>query len=426
MIESFRPGVVDRLGIGYEATSARNPRIVYCSTSGYGQTGPRSQWAGHDLNYLGVGGFLALQRARRRRRAAGARRHRSPTARAAGMHAVMAILAALVRRATTGEGAYLDVVGRRRRARAHGARGRRVPRDRRGARAPARPPHRPLRLLRHLPDARRQVARGRRHRAALLGQPLRARSASSSGRAHQDDDAVQDEIRADFARVFLTRDRDEWVARAGAGRHVRGAGADRPRGRRRRAVRRPRRRSSTRTTPSTATSARSGRCSRGWRRRPSPYEARDATVTDTDALLARRRAVRRRDRQAARRGSRRMSDRRRSTCRPTSQALIGEVQYEEAGEFPVERGYIWTSARRSRTATRSSGTTPSPTRSPAGRSRRRRCCRCGSARTTGRPGARREAAAADPLRPEGALRAARGGHDRQHASSSTSRSGPAT
>ena len=64
VIESFRPGVVDRLGIGYDATSARNPRLVYCSTSGYGQNGPQSQWAGHDLNYLAVGGFLALHRTR--------------------------------------------------------------------------------------------------------------------------------------------------------------------------------------------------------------------------------------------------------------------------------------------------------------------------------------------------------------------------
>ncbi|MBK5289347.1 MAG: CoA transferase, partial [Acidimicrobiia bacterium] len=58
VIESFRPGVVDRLGIGAEAVHAVNAGAIYCSTSGYGQTGPRSQWAGHDLNYLAVGGYL--------------------------------------------------------------------------------------------------------------------------------------------------------------------------------------------------------------------------------------------------------------------------------------------------------------------------------------------------------------------------------
>ena len=60
VVESFRPGVVDRLGIGYDDVSARNPGIVYCSTSGYGQEGPHAQWAGHDLDYLAVGGFLAM------------------------------------------------------------------------------------------------------------------------------------------------------------------------------------------------------------------------------------------------------------------------------------------------------------------------------------------------------------------------------
>ena len=59
VVESFRPGVVDRLGIGYDAVSARQPGVVYCSTSGYGQDGPRAQWAGHDLDYLAVGGYLA-------------------------------------------------------------------------------------------------------------------------------------------------------------------------------------------------------------------------------------------------------------------------------------------------------------------------------------------------------------------------------
>ena len=108
VIESFRPGVVARLGIGYDDVKSRNPRIVYCSTSGYGQDGPKSQWAGHDLNYLAVGGYLA---------------HTEPGAdgkppvpgatvadsAAGGMQAVIAILAALVARGSTGEGRFLDV-----------------------------------------------------------------------------------------------------------------------------------------------------------------------------------------------------------------------------------------------------------------------------------------------------------------------------
>jgi alpha-methylacyl-CoA racemase len=108
VIESFRPGVVARLGIGYDDVKSRNPRIVYCSTTGYGQDGSRAQWAGHDLNYLAVGGYLANT-------------ERGPDGKppvpgatvadsaAGGMQAVVAILAALVARGTTGEGGYLDV-----------------------------------------------------------------------------------------------------------------------------------------------------------------------------------------------------------------------------------------------------------------------------------------------------------------------------
>ena len=108
VIESYRPGVVARLGIGYDDVKSRNPRIVYCSTSGYGQDGERSQWAGHDLNYLAVGGYLANTEpaADGKPPLPGATVADSA---AGGMHAVVAILAALVSRNTTGEGAYLDV-----------------------------------------------------------------------------------------------------------------------------------------------------------------------------------------------------------------------------------------------------------------------------------------------------------------------------
>jgi alpha-methylacyl-CoA racemase len=108
VLESFRPGVVDRLGIGYEAVRAVNPGIVYCSTSGYGQTGPAAARAGHDLNYLAVGGYLHMSG-----RTEGGRPP-LPGATVAdiaggGLHAAAAVLAALVGRGRTGEGARLDV-----------------------------------------------------------------------------------------------------------------------------------------------------------------------------------------------------------------------------------------------------------------------------------------------------------------------------
>lgn len=108
VIESYRPGVAARLGVGYEQIRARNRGIVYCSTSGYGQDGPYSQWVGHDINYLAVGGFLACS---------GRDEDGIPAIPGAtvadsaggGMHAAVAIVSALLRRAKTGEGAYLDV-----------------------------------------------------------------------------------------------------------------------------------------------------------------------------------------------------------------------------------------------------------------------------------------------------------------------------
>jgi len=58
VVESFRPGVMDKLGVGYAAVAAVNPKIAYCSISGYGQDGPYRDLAGHDINYLGYAGVL--------------------------------------------------------------------------------------------------------------------------------------------------------------------------------------------------------------------------------------------------------------------------------------------------------------------------------------------------------------------------------
>jgi len=108
VIESYRPGVMKKLGLSYEDVKERNPRLVYCSTSGFGQNGPASLQAGHDIDYLAVGGFLHTTN----RRADGGPPIPGATvadSAAGGMHAALAILAALLRRERTGEGEYLDV-----------------------------------------------------------------------------------------------------------------------------------------------------------------------------------------------------------------------------------------------------------------------------------------------------------------------------
>jgi len=60
VLESFRPGVLDRLGVGYERMREENPGLVYCAISGYGQDGPKRDASGHDMNYLGLIGLLGL------------------------------------------------------------------------------------------------------------------------------------------------------------------------------------------------------------------------------------------------------------------------------------------------------------------------------------------------------------------------------
>lgn len=106
VLEQFRPGVVDRLGIGYEAVKQVNPRIVYCSLTGFGQTGPHRERSGHDLNYLALAGVLGLTTDERGKPVI-------PGVQVAdlagGMIAAFAILAALIALKQTGRGQYIDV-----------------------------------------------------------------------------------------------------------------------------------------------------------------------------------------------------------------------------------------------------------------------------------------------------------------------------
>jgi alpha-methylacyl-CoA racemase len=106
ILESFKPGSMKKWRIDYESIKAIKPDIVYCSLSGYGQKGPYSQRAGHDLNYLAVGGALALNaRANEKPVPYGL-----PAADLSGaMLAAVSILSALIGRKASGQGAYLDV-----------------------------------------------------------------------------------------------------------------------------------------------------------------------------------------------------------------------------------------------------------------------------------------------------------------------------
>ncbi|TNC89191.1 MAG: carnitine dehydratase [Alcanivorax sp.] len=107
VVEQFRPGVMDRLGVGYEALKAENPGLIFCSITGYGQTGPFKQRAGHDLNYLSIAGVTGYNG----RQSSGPAPINVQVADVAGgsYHSVMAILAAVIHRQQTGEGQHLDI-----------------------------------------------------------------------------------------------------------------------------------------------------------------------------------------------------------------------------------------------------------------------------------------------------------------------------
>ena len=107
LVEQFRPGVMERLGLGYEALRAINPGLIYCSITGYGQDGPKAAVAGHDLNYVGDAGILSLSRGP----------DANPTMPfgliadiGGGTYpAVVNILLALMARQQSGEGTHLDI-----------------------------------------------------------------------------------------------------------------------------------------------------------------------------------------------------------------------------------------------------------------------------------------------------------------------------
>jgi crotonobetainyl-CoA:carnitine CoA-transferase CaiB-like acyl-CoA transferase len=107
VLEQFRPGVMERLGLGYEALKAINPKLIYVSITGYGQTGPYKDRAGHDINYLALAGVASYTG----RQDSGPLPLGVQLADVGGgsLHAVVGLLAAVIARQQTGVGLYLDV-----------------------------------------------------------------------------------------------------------------------------------------------------------------------------------------------------------------------------------------------------------------------------------------------------------------------------
>jgi crotonobetainyl-CoA:carnitine CoA-transferase CaiB-like acyl-CoA transferase len=107
LLEGFRPGVVERLGVDYDTIRNVNPKIIYCSITGYGQTGPYRNRAGHDVNFLGYSGVLNLM----------GEPDRPPSIpgvqiadiAGGGMNAAIGVLLALLARDRTGKGQYIDI-----------------------------------------------------------------------------------------------------------------------------------------------------------------------------------------------------------------------------------------------------------------------------------------------------------------------------
>jgi len=107
LVEQFRPGVMARLGLGYDELRAENPRLIFCSITGYGQSGPYRDRAGHDINYLALAGISSYTGTR----ASGPIPAGFQIADVAGgsLHAIAGILAAVIERLQTGRGQAIDI-----------------------------------------------------------------------------------------------------------------------------------------------------------------------------------------------------------------------------------------------------------------------------------------------------------------------------
>lgn len=107
VLEQFRPGVMERLGIGYDALSQANPRLIYCAITGYGQTGPYKDRAGHDINYLALAGVMSHTG----RKESGPAPLGVQVADVGGgsFGAVAGLLAAVIHRQQSGEGQFVDI-----------------------------------------------------------------------------------------------------------------------------------------------------------------------------------------------------------------------------------------------------------------------------------------------------------------------------
>lgn len=107
VLEQFRPGVMEKLGLGYEDLKAVNPKLIYCSLTGYGQTGPLRDAAGHDINYMSRSGIIS--QAGRRESGPSLMNFQIADIAVGSMNSVIGFLAAVNYRKNTGKGQYIDV-----------------------------------------------------------------------------------------------------------------------------------------------------------------------------------------------------------------------------------------------------------------------------------------------------------------------------